>query len=94
MRITTAGGPALDHYWEDGPQLSGWGEVVGTFPDGTPAIVEGSVGKGWVILTGVHAEAPASWRRGMAFHTPVSADTAYARTLIAAALNGATLSHS
>jgi hypothetical protein len=90
VRITTAEGPALDQYWEDGPQLTGWGEVVGKFPDGTAAIVEGSVGKGWVILTGVHAEAPASWRRGMAFNTPVGADTAYARTLIVAALNRAT----
>ncbi len=93
VRITTAEGPALDHYWEDGPQLTGWGEVVGKYPDGTPAIVEGSVGKGWVILTGVHAEAPASWRRGMAFTSPVSADTAYARTLIVAALNAKKLSH-
>ena len=93
VRITTAEGPALDHYWEDGPQLTGWGEVVGTFPDGTPAIVEGAVGKGWVILTGVHAEAPASWRRGMAFNTPVRADTAYARTLIVTALNRSKLPH-
>ena len=93
VRITTAEGPALDHYWEDGPQLSGWGDVVGTYPDGTPAIVEGSAGKGWVILTGIHAEAPASWRRGMTFTTPASADTAYARTLIVAALNRATLPH-
>ncbi len=93
VRITTAEGPALDHYWEDGPQLTGWGDVVGKFPDGTPAIVEGAVGKGWVILTGVHAEAPASWRRGMAFNTPVSTDTAYARTLIVTALNRETLTH-
>jgi glutamine amidotransferase-like uncharacterized protein len=93
VRITTAEGPALDQYWEDGPQLTGWGEVVGKFPDGTPAIVEGTVGKGWIILTGSHAEAAASWRRGMAFKTPVNADTAYARTLIAAALNRTTLPH-
>jgi glutamine amidotransferase-like uncharacterized protein len=93
VRITTAEGPALDHYWEDGPQLTGWGDVVAKYPDGTPAIVEGSAGRGWVILTGVHAEAPASWRRGMAFNTPVSTDTAYARTLIVTALNGAPLSH-
>jgi len=93
VRITSAEGPALDQYWEDGPQLTGWGEVVGKYPDGTPAIVEGPVGKGWVILTGVHPEAPASWRRGMAFNTPASTDAAYAGTLIAAALNGVTLPH-
>ena len=93
VRITAAGGPALDEYWEDGPQFTGWGEIVGKYPDGTPAIVEGFVGQGFVILSGVHPEAPGSWRRGMAFNTPVSDDTAYARMLIAAALNRAPLSH-
>ena len=38
-------------------------------------------------LSGVHAEAPASWRGGMTFSTPVSVDNAYAATLIDAALN-------
>ena len=85
--------PTLEHYWEDGPQLTGWGDVVGKYPDGTPAIVEGTSGKGWVILTGVHPEAPANWRRGMTFTTPASVDHAYAATLIDAALHGTTLPH-
>ncbi len=93
VRITTDEGPALDQYWEDGPQFTGWGDVVGKYPDGAPAIVEGSVGQGRVILSGVHPEAPATWRRGMTFHTPVSADIAFARTLIVSALNGTALSH-
>jgi len=93
LRIATARGPALDQYWEDGPQLAGWGSVVGKYPDGTPAIVEGAVGRGWVILSGIHAEAPASWRRGLAFRTELNADTAYARTLLVAALNRTTLPH-
>jgi hypothetical protein len=84
--ITVAGGTTLEHYWEDGPQLAGWGAVVGKYPDGTPAIVQGTCSRGWVILSGVHPEAPGSWRRGMTFTTPVSADTAYAWTLIQAAL--------
>src|SRR4051812_41271894 len=42
--------PAIEHYWEDGPELSGWGSVVGKYPDGTPAVVEGTSGQGWVIL--------------------------------------------
>src|SRR3954454_9308577 len=33
----------IEHYWEDGPELSGWGTVVGKYPDGSPAIVEGTV---------------------------------------------------
>jgi glutamine amidotransferase-like uncharacterized protein len=88
VRITTPEAPALDQYWESGPQFAGWGEVVGKYPDGTPAIVEASVGRGWVILSGVHPEAPANWRRGITFNTPVSDDTEYARMLILAALNG------
>lgn len=87
MPIAVAGATTLDHYWEDGPQLTGWGTVVGKYPDGTPAIVQGTCGTGCVILCGVHPEAPASWRRGMAFTTPASADTACAWTLIHAALN-------
>jgi len=91
--IAVAGAATLEHYWEDGPQLTGWGSVVGKYPDGTPAIVEGTSGSGWVILSGVHPEAPAGWRRGMTFTTPVSADTAYAWTLIHAALNREPLPH-
>src|SRR5215813_5620139 len=93
VAIAVAGGPTLDHYWEDGPQLTGWGEVVGRYPDGTPAIVEGTSGHGWVILTGIHPEAPESWRHGMTFATPASEDNAYAATLIRAALDRISLSH-
>jgi eukaryotic-like serine/threonine-protein kinase len=91
--IAVASGPTLDHYWEDGPELSGWGAVVGKYPDGTPAIVEGKVGNGCVILSGVHPEAPANWRRGMNFTTPADADNDYAWTLIQAALNRESLPH-
>jgi glutamine amidotransferase-like uncharacterized protein len=93
VAITTAGGQTLDQYWEDGPQLTGWGAVVGKYPDGTSAIVEGTFGNGWVILTGVHPEAPASWRRRMDFRTPVNIDNAYAATLIRASLNRELLPH-
>jgi glutamine amidotransferase-like uncharacterized protein len=93
VAIGGAGAPTLDQYWEDGPQFTGWGAVVAKYPDGTPAIVEGTFGGGWVVLTGVHPEAPAGWRRGMTFSTPVSVDNAYAGTLIHAALNRASLSH-
>jgi len=93
VRIALAAGPALDHYWEDGPQFDGWGDVIGRYPDGAPAIVEGAVGQGWVILSGVHPEAPESWRRGMSFQTPASATMAYAATLVDAALNRTVLPH-
>lgn len=93
VSIATAGAPALDQYWEDGPQFAGWGEVVGKYPDGTPAVVQGTFGSGWVILSGVHPEAPENWRRGMTFSTPAGEDNAYAGMLIQAALNRATLTH-
>jgi len=93
VAIAGVGTPTIEHYWEDGPQFAGWGAVVGKYPDGTPAIVEGTSGKGWVILCGVHPEAPESWRRGMTFATPASIDNAYAGKLIDAALRGTCLPH-
>jgi glutamine amidotransferase-like uncharacterized protein len=91
--IATPDAPPLEQYWEDGPQLSGWGEVVATYPDGTPAIVLGAAGAGWVVLSGVHPEAPENWRCGMTFTTPASVDNAFAATLIDAALNRWRLAH-
>ena len=67
--------------------------IVGEYPNGTPAIVEGKSGNGWVILSGIHPEAPASWRYGMKFTTPVQTDNAYAGVLVLAALNGTELPH-
>jgi glutamine amidotransferase-like uncharacterized protein len=93
VAIAGVGTPALEHYWEDGPQFTGWGDVVGKYPDGTPAIVEGTLGKGWVILCGVHPEAPAGWRHGMTFTTPASAANAWSATLVEAALHATPLPH-
>lgn len=93
VAIAIAGSAPQTHYWEDGPQLTGWGEVVARYPDGSPAIVEGNAGAGWVILTGIHAEAPESWRRGLTFPTPAPAAHAYAATLIRAALHRTRLPH-
>jgi glutamine amidotransferase-like uncharacterized protein len=93
MDIAIAGSSPIIQYWEDGPQLTGWGDVIGKYPDGTPAIVEGNVGDGWVILTGTHPEAPESWRHGLSFPAPASVSRRYAATLIDAALNRRSLEH-
>ena len=85
--------PPIEHYWEDGPELTGWGMVVGKYPDGTPAVVEGTSGQGWVILVGVHPEAPETWRRGMTFTMPAMVANAYAGTLVQAALTRTSLPH-
>ena len=93
VAVTGADGKMRDQYWEDGPQLSGWGEVFAKYPDGTPAAVEGRYGQGFVVLIGVHPEAPESWRKGMAFGTSEDTDNAYAGELIRAALKGMPLPH-
>ncbi len=93
VAISGPGAATLDQYWEDGPQLSNWGNAVAKYPDGTPAVAEGKYGSGLVLLAGIHAEAPADWRDKMIFNTSASADNAYAVKLIRAALNGALLPH-
>jgi glutamine amidotransferase-like uncharacterized protein len=87
VAITTADGPRIEVYWEDGPRLTGWGEAVARYPDDTPAVVQGTFGQGWMVLTGVHAEAPESWRRDLAFTTPAAPSQAFAARLIDAALH-------
>ena len=93
VEIKGADGKTLDQYWQDGPQLSGWGSVVAKYPDGTPTVVEGKSGAGWVILCAVHPEATAAWRIGMTFTTSVATDNAYAETLVTNALNGTWITH-
>ena len=91
--VTFPNKTTMDIYWQDGPQLSGWGEIISKYPDGVPAMVEGKSGNGWVMLTGVHPEAPASWRTGLKFRTPLTTDLTYAGKLVTAAMNGTTLPH-
>ena len=91
--VSVPDGPALEQYWEDGPQLNGWGEVAARYPDGTAAIVQGTYGSGWVLLSGVHPEAPETWRRGVTFGTPAGDDNAFAARLIETARNGTRLPH-
>jgi hypothetical protein len=93
VEISFPAGNEMDVYWQDGPQLSGWGQVVAKFPDGSPAITEGMSGKGFVIFTGVHLEAPSSWRGSLNFTTPLSVDVAYAGTVMQAAFSGKPLPH-
>jgi glutamine amidotransferase-like uncharacterized protein len=93
VTITSAEGETCEQYWEDGPQLNGWGSVVSKYPDGTAATVQGDYGQGRVILCGFHPEAPESWRRGLSFKTSAAASNAYALMLIEAALNRRELPH-
>ena len=91
--ISFPSGKKLDIYWQNGPDLSGWGSVVGKYPNGRAALTEGHWGNGFVLLSGVHPEAPSSWRYGMSFSTTLDVDLAYAATLVTAAFNGTMLPH-
>jgi len=93
VTVTNADGPTIEHYWEDGPQFSGWGDVVSKYPDGTPATVQGKYGSGFVVLTGVHAEAPESWRKEFHFSTSIENSHRYATKLIKAALEQREMPH-
>jgi glutamine amidotransferase-like uncharacterized protein len=93
VQIMIAGSSPIEQYWEDGPQLSGWGDVVAKFDDGTPAVAQGKFGDGSVLLLGTHPEAPDSWHRGLQFSASGEAARAYAGTLIDAALNARPLAH-
>ena len=91
--IAIAGSPPIEQYWEDGPQLTGWGDVVATYPDGTPAVAQGKFGSGSVLLLGTHPEAPDEWHRGLGFKSGGAASRAYAATIVGAALNATALRH-
>jgi glutamine amidotransferase-like uncharacterized protein len=93
VQTAVAGSSPLEQYWEDGPQLTGWGDVVAKYADGTPAIAQGEFGNGWVMLWGTHPEAPEGWRDELRFTTSGAAARAYAATLITAALNATPLQH-
>lgn len=81
-------------YWE-GPYIRNFGSVIAKYPNGLAAIAEGKVGKGFVVVSGVHPEAPADWRYGMpdADADGVTADVTYAANLIAAAYTKTMLPH-
>jgi len=93
VQISVAGSPNIEEYWEGGPVLTGWGDVVARYEDGTPAAAQGKVGNGWVVLLGTHPEAPDSSRRGLRFSTSGAAARAHASALIATALNATPLQH-
>ena len=70
--------------WYGGPQLDDFGKVIARYPDGSSAIAQDWVGVGFVILSGVHPEAPLSWGTGLSY--PDGSDHALAWQLIEAAM--------
>jgi hypothetical protein len=80
-------GTSRDLVWWDGPFLpqipSG---VIAKYPDHSPAMIEQEAGKGFVVLTGVHPEAPQAWRDEQKLVDMDGLDTDVAWKLIQAAL--------
>ncbi|MGK5083831.1 BPL-N domain-containing protein [Bdellovibrionota bacterium FG-1] len=68
LPIQWGGGKPRQIYWEGGPFFTlpsetGTGaEVMATYSEGTAASVRAPYGKGRVYVTGLHPEAPQSWR--------------------------------
>jgi glutamine amidotransferase-like uncharacterized protein len=93
IRLTNGDHTQFITYWEDGPELTGWGQPLAAYPDGTPAVAQGKVGAGWVILTGVHLEAPDDWYRGLAADSAATVSRGHAARVIHAAHAGQALPH-
>lgn len=63
--ITFPDGNTRNIVWYGGPELEQFGNVIGRYPEGGNAIAQDWIGKGFVILSAVHPEAPDSWRAGL-----------------------------
>jgi len=61
--VTFADGTRRYLMWWDGPKTPEWPRgVVARYPDGKPAISQAWNGLGFVVVSGPHPEAPASWQ--------------------------------
>lgn len=90
VTLANGDGTRFKTYWEDGPELTGWGDPLAKYADGTPAVVQGKVGTGWMVLTGVHLEAPENWYDGLEPAAPATSIDKAAK-LVRAAFNGEAL---
>jgi glutamine amidotransferase-like uncharacterized protein len=89
---TFANGSVRSLVWYGGPQLNGFGKIVAKYADGNPAIAEDEVGKGYVVLSGPHPEAPQGWRDGPGLTDRDGLDYDIALELFKAALHHVPLS--
>lgn len=95
-------GSPMDTFWFDGPQLAGFGSVIAQYPDGTPAVADGYVtnsgNNGFLVLSGLHPEAPVTWFESPPYDltlsgNPIQTDFSFAASLINAALTKTPLPH-
>lgn len=91
--VSFADGRTRQLVWYGGPATPEWpGGVVARYSDGKPAISQAYSGKGFVVLTGPHPEAPEGWRN-TAGTDPDGLDYDIAKELINSALNRAPMNH-
>ena len=86
-KISFADGTSRYIIWWDGPSTPEYSHgVVARYPNGKPAISETWTGKGFVIVSGPHPEAPSSWWWDTGTD-PDGVDHDIAKKLISATLN-------
>lgn len=87
QKINFATGNSRFMTWWDGPSVTDWkAGVIARYPDGKAAISQTWTGKGFVIVSGIHPEAPKSWQYDTGVD-PDGTDYDIAIQLISAALN-------
>ncbi len=63
VKVTFADQTSRQLVWWGGPSTPEWtGGVVARYPTGAPAISQAWAGRGLVVISGPHPEAPQSWR--------------------------------
>jgi glutamine amidotransferase-like uncharacterized protein len=86
VALSFADGSKRNMVWWGGPATPEWsGGVIARYVNGKPAISQTASGKGLVVISGPHPEAPQSWR-GTAGTDPDGLDFDYAVKMIQAAL--------
>jgi hypothetical protein len=91
--VTFATGQTRDLVWWDGPYLPTLaGSVIARYPGGSAAMIEARSGQGYVVLSGVHPEAPMDWRTTQNLTDPDGLDFDIAWSLVNAALTRTPLS--
>lgn len=91
--VQFADGRSRQLVWYGGPATPEWaGGVVARYSDGKAAISQAYSGKGFVVLSGPHPEAPQGWRN-TAGNDPDGLDYDITKELIVSALNRQPMHH-
>ena len=88
VKVTMADGSSRQLVWWGGPSTPEWnGGVIGRYPTGAPAISQKWSGRGLVVISGPHPEAPQAWRATAGTDSD-GLDYELAIAMMSAAMNG------